>query len=97
MSTTGLKKLEVDDEVVPDETLVAEPNVSVPPPVEKLGNGDPSGEPTVIVMKESCPPDGGYGWIVVVYSILRVSLMVRAECVLNAFTWGINSVCNHLS
>ncbi len=44
-------------------------------------------EPThTVVQKVDVPPDGGYGWVV-----------VACVSVINAHTWGINSVCARYS
>lgn len=61
----GLKDGEIDDGVVANETLVITP-------VPSLQNGGVVVEkgtegPTEMSMKDPGPPDGGYGWIVVMY------------------------------
>jgi hypothetical protein len=79
-------EVEVDDGVVANETLV----VDVP-----LGVGDgkwaADGPGADGGEKDNGPPDGGYGWVVVGYAPPGNGNS-SAIFVLNAFTWGINSV-----
>jgi hypothetical protein len=85
---------ELDDGVVANETMVIDPCP------EFAGSGEMElkleagpDDPTEVVEKDSGPPDGGYGWVVVAYVPWRgVVGNGSAICVLNAFTWGINSV-----
>ena len=59
--------------------------------VEKLGAEEPPAK--IIVAKDLGPPDGGYGWVVVMCLLPgHRSDDCSACCVLTAFTWGINAV-----
>lgn len=63
LSTTseGMKSEEPDDGVVANETLVISPVPS------RQGDTIQEKAGAVVVGKETGPPDGGYGWVVVVY------------------------------
>lgn len=87
-SVSSVRKME-DDEVVPNETLVIMPVPSLQ--AEKVVEKE-TGGPTGLA-KDIGPPDGGYGWVVVMYFSLWDFVDNSAICVLNAFTWGINAVC----
>ena len=88
-------KYDIEDDVVHKETLKISLDVS--PEQNREGEKrwirDGPEEPTEVVAKDSCPPDGGYGWVVVGYFPAEIDVNDRASCVLNAFTWGINAVC----
>jgi len=65
---------DADDGVVANEPLVIDPivpsdgglEVIVEKGVKKIGEeGDE--EPIEVVVKDTGPPDGGYGWVVVAY------------------------------
>jgi hypothetical protein len=69
ISTSTEAKLDTDDGVVPNETLVIDPVPSlVQGGEEKTWSGDPPAGPTEVVLKDPDPVDGGYGWVVVGYS-----------------------------
>ena len=60
-------KCDIEDGVVHNEKLVISPVVSPWHNVEgeKSWRADGPEEPTDVVGKDSDPPDGGYGWVVV--------------------------------
>lgn len=64
LSTTseGPKSEETEDGVVANETLVISP---VPSRQSDIAVQEKAG--SVVVGKETGPPDGGYGWVVVMY------------------------------
>ena len=61
------------DGIVPNEPLVITPvpELQAEKIVEKIIPEGPTGEP----LKDTGPPDGGYGWIVVMYSPTMFWLM----------------------
>jgi hypothetical protein len=63
-----------DDGVVANEVLILDPvgHVEDEEEAEKLGAEEPQGV-NGIAVKDPGPPDGGYGWIVVMYIPLRPS------------------------
>jgi hypothetical protein len=73
-TSTGseLMKGDVDDGVVANETLVIDPVPSIGiKGVEKIPEGPTDGS-----AKDTGPPDGGYGWVVVMYVYPREELIV---------------------
>jgi hypothetical protein len=59
---------ELDDGVVANETMVIEPCPEfVSGEMELKLEAGPE-DPTEVVEKDSGPPDGGYGWVVVAYA-----------------------------
>lgn len=66
-----------NDEEVPREDL----DSTTEPSERTITVNDPEQAPQPQVKEADIPPDGGYGWVVVICSFL-----------INAHTWGINSV-----
>jgi hypothetical protein len=66
-------KGEVDDGVVANETLIIDPVPSIAgiKGVEKIPEGPTDGSG-----KDTGPPDGGYGWVVVMYVYPGMELIV---------------------
>lgn len=87
-----------EDGVVANEVLVGEAVVPSGDGVEVIVKSEKGGEGIEetgdVVVKDTGPPDGGYGWVVVAYDVLCEMLADsdRAVGVLNAFTWGVNAV-----
>jgi hypothetical protein len=62
----GMKDGDIDDGVVANETLIITPVPSIQNVGVVVEKG--TGGPTDMSMKDPGPPDGGYGWIVVMYT-----------------------------
>lgn len=88
-SDSELGKSDSGDGVVPNDPILD------PLPqgdTEKIGAEEPPVK--IVAVEDLGPPDGGYGWVVVMYLLPGHGSdnVCSACCVLNAFTWGINAV-----
>ena len=86
-----------EDGVVANEVVVGEAVVPSGDGVEVIVKSEKGGEgieENGDVVKDTGPPDGGYGWVVVAYDVICEMLTDSdsAVGVLNAFTWGVNAV-----
>ena len=71
-------KYDFEDGVIPKETLITNLSPKQNGEGEKGWSEHGPEEPTEVVAKDSGPPDGGYGWIVVTYFFLvRLVLIVE--------------------
>jgi hypothetical protein len=77
-------KYDIDDSILSNEKMVTSLVTPTIPGIHdaKIWSGDGPAEPTEVVVRNSGPPDGGYGWVVVAYLILlRLVLMIgRLVC-----------------
>jgi len=84
-----VRKSDSEDGVVQNDLLILEP---LPlGDAEKLGAEEPPAK--IIAAKDLGPPDGGYGWVVVMCLLLGHRSDDCSACsALTAFTWGITAV-----
>ena len=73
---------DTDDGVVANETMVIEPCPEFVSGEMELKLEAGPDDPTEVVEKDSGPPDGGYGWVVVAYAPWRgvVVMVVQFVC-----------------